>query len=375
VVSGIDRSELLRLIPNRGTRQRYYAGDDQYVFVTPSSDGALRLITLAPVPYRTTDLLPYFALITAGVALLFWLLVADLVRPIRRLSAAVQRFGRGALDARAPLTRRDEIGQLAMSFNEMASRIETLVASERRLLQDVSHELRSPLTRLNLGIELLRTATDREQAADRLQREASRLSDLVATLLEVARLEGDPLAAPAAAVNVAEVLHDSISDAITEAVHRQITVSASGTADGIARGNAELLRRAFDNVIGNAIRYAPAGTDVTITSTRTALEQIVEVRDSGPGVQEEQIARLGDPFYRADAARSGSTGGVGLGLAIARRAVHLHRGTIEISNAHPGLRVTIRIPVDGVAPPAADVSPAPPPQQDRVRRAFGHASS
>jgi two-component system sensor histidine kinase CpxA len=343
VVSSVDRSELLVSGEQRGSRGARTIGD-QVMLVTPSSDGLYRLITLAPVPYTLWDFAPYIGFILAGVAVFFWLVVASIVSPVRRLADAVHRFGRGEFAARAPVSRKDEIGQLAGAFNEMAARIETLVTAERRLLQDVSHELRSPLTRLNLEIELSRTAADRNVAADRLQREASRLSDLVATLLEVVRLEGDPGSTPTAAVPLMDLLRDSIESCSTEADRRNVRIELAGDPPGTLDANPELLRRAFDNVITNATRYAPAGSTVTLTCATAPGEQVIEVRDTGPGVEEEQLEKLGSPFYRADESRSADTGGVGLGLAIARRAIHLHRGTVEFANASPGLRVTLRLP-------------------------------
>jgi two-component system sensor histidine kinase CpxA len=286
-------------------------------------------------------------LIAGAVLLLFSLVVADVVRPLVRLAEVVHRFGRGELDARTSVSRRDEIGQLATSFNEMAERLENLVTSERRLLQDVSHELRSPLTRLNIGIQLLRTAADPQQAADRLQREASRLSDLVSTLLEVVRLEREPGSTPTAPLALADVLADSVQGCATEAERRQVTIQVTGAGAGIVDGNAELLRRAFDNVISNAARYAPAGTVVTVCCRTNDGDHVIQVRDSGPGVRDDQLAKLGCAFYRADESRTADTGGVGLGLAIARRALHLHRGTMEIANGHPGLLVTMRLPAEG----------------------------
>ncbi len=347
VVTGQDRSNLLRQ-PFDARRPLDRVGPGRVVFVTAVPNAPHRLLTVAPSPFEVRDFIPYVTVITGAVTLLFWLLVTDVVRPLRRLAQTFQRFGHGELAARATARRHDEIGQLAASFNDMAARIETLVTSERRLLQDVSHELRSPLTRLNIGIELLRTATDREQAADRLQREASRLSDLVSTLLEVVRLEGDPGSTPMAPLALGDVLRESVEGCTTEAERRQVTVHVTGTMAGIIHGNAELLRRAFDNVIGNATRYAPAGTSVTVSCSDQGREHVIEVRDVGSGVREDQLAELGNAFYRADESRSPDTGGVGLGLAIARRALHLHRGSMDIANGYPGLRVTMRLPQDEV---------------------------
>ena len=163
VVTGADRSALLR-------QKQDSAGRD--IFVHHSTDGRYTLMILAVPPAGLADFMPYFILILGAVAFVCWLLAVGIASPIREMVAAVNEFGRGHFSTRARTTRRDEIGDLARSFNRMADRIETLVAAERRLLSDVSHELRSPLTRMSLAIELSRTASDREAAADRLQREA-----------------------------------------------------------------------------------------------------------------------------------------------------------------------------------------------------------
>lgn len=340
VVTGDDRSALLRGLADHHTPEV----EDRVVFVTPSQDNRYRLITVAPIPFHFRDFLPYVALVTLAVILLFWLIVADVVRPLRRLGDAVRSFGRAEFGARADVRRQDEIGQLATTFDDMAARIERLVTSERRLLQDVSHELRSPLTRLNIGIELLRTSADREKAVERLQREAGRLSDLVASLLEFVRLEGDVTSTQMAPVPLAELVRDSVGDCEAEAGVRRVRTVVLGEIVEEFEGNAELLRRAIDNVLGNAVRHAPDDSEVTVHGERSGDEQRIEIRDLGPGVREDQLPNLGSAFYRTDESRSGQSGGVGLGLAIARRAIHLHGGSLEIANAHPGLRVTICLP-------------------------------
>jgi two-component system sensor histidine kinase CpxA len=331
------------------------------ILVTPTGDGIHSLVTIAPLRFTFSSMAPYLALLFIGDAILFWLIVAHIVRPLRRVTGAVQVFGRGDFSVRAPIAREDEIGQLAAAFNDMAGRIETLVTSERRLLQDVSHELRSPLTRLNVAIELSRTAMDRGHAADQLQREASRLSDLVETLLEVVRLEGDPGSASLTPVALMPVLHDSVRSGAFEAERHQIRLVLDGRLDHTILGNAELLRRAFDNIIGNAVRYSPAEGVVTVTCRQSEDDVVIEVHDCGPGVDESHLAKLGSPFYRTDESRTSVTGGVGLGLAIARRAVHLHGGTLEFSNARPGLRVTIHLPAgrrDALFTPTRTEQPA-----------------
>jgi signal transduction histidine kinase len=335
VVTGADRSALL------GQAQDSQGRD---VFVHHSTDGRYTLVILAVPPVSVPEFAPYFALILGAVAFVCWLLAIGIASPVREMVTVVNQFGRGQLSARASMTRRDDIGELARSFNQMADRIETLVTAERRLISDVSHELRSPLTRLNMAIELSRTATDREGAVDRLQREADRLSHLVGTLLEVTRLEGDPALAPADMVDVPAVVRTVAAACELEAHSRDCHIAVEGGGDTKATGSAELLRRAFENVLRNAIRYAPPGTAIELRCEQKGADVLVSIRDFGPGVPDEALPHLGSPFYRVDASRDTSTGGLGLGLAIARRAVQLHHGTWSVENAHPGLRVVMNIP-------------------------------
>jgi two-component system sensor histidine kinase CpxA len=281
----------------------------------------------------------------AAVGLLGWWLAIDIVRPLRAIATAVDRFGRGELGARVQAQRGDEIGRLGDAFNQMAARIETLLTAERRLLQDISHELRSPLARLNIAIELARTAPDRDAAAARLQKEVDRLTALVGSILEVTRAEGDPGARRSEVVDVETLLRDVAQTCQLEAEARQCRlVVRAGVARPI-QGDSELLRRALENVVRNAIRYAPAGTDVELQAEEGPKGLTITVRDTGSGVPDQFLPRLSQPFFRVEDARDYSaTGGVGLGLSIARRAVQLHRGTLVAENANPGLRVTLTFP-------------------------------
>jgi signal transduction histidine kinase len=346
-VSGEDRSQLLHASrPFFGPPR---VGDD-IVVVEPSPDGRHRLIILAPPPLEVSSFVPYFALILAAIALLSWLLARDIVTPLRAVAAAVDRFGRGDLATRVSTTRRDEIGQLTRAYNEMAGRIETLLTAERRLLQDMSHELRSPLARLNIAIELARTADDRDAAAARLQKEVDRLTALVGSLLEVTRAEGDPAARRSEAIGVEALLRDVAQTCQLEAEARQCRLVVRGEASRTLHGDPELLRRAVENVVRNAIRYAPPHTDVELTTHDGPEGFVISVRDAGSGVPEELLPRLAQPFFRVEDARDFSpTGGVGLGLSIAHRAVELHRGRLVAENMHPGLRVTLTFPT-GSAP-------------------------
>jgi two-component system sensor histidine kinase CpxA len=221
----------------------------------------------------------------------------------------------------------------------MAERIQTLLAAERRLLLDISHELRSPLARLGVAVELARSGDDQAAALDRIQKEADRLNDLVGELLQVTRAEGDPTSIRRELVRLDELVRDIVETNRIEATARgcELALEVSGAVQ--IEGQPELLRRAIENVLRNAIPHTPTGTTVEIGLRGST----ICVRDYGSGVPEDELPRIFDPFYRVENDRDRSSGGVGLGLAIARRAVELHHGSLHARNANPGLLVEIRL--------------------------------
>ena len=318
----------------------------------PPDGGPRLLIVIPPRPHGGRDFLPYYLWILLVIALLGYALAVHLARPLRGLRRAVDRFGRGDLATRIGSKRPDEIGELARAFDRMAGRIETLMAAERRLLQDVSHELRSPLARLGFAVELARTGGDPKASLDRIKRDVDRLSALVDELLQLTTAEGDPHARVRELVGLDDLLHHLADDCVLEAEAKGCRLVVTEDGPSAVLGDRELLRRAVENVLRNAIRHAPEGTVVEVgLSSRPDLATIA-IRDYGNGVPEEALGAIFEPFFRVDNDRSRSSGGVGLGLSIARRAIDLHLGRIEAQNARPGLRVEIELPVATDEPPA-----------------------
>lgn len=288
--------------------------------------------------------IPYSLWILLFVGVLWYPFTKYLIAPVQQLRATVDRFGRGDLTVRTGSTRADEFGQVSRAFDQMADRIETLLTAERRLLQDVSHELRTPLSRLGFAIELARTSADREASLARIRKEVDRLSALVGQLLQVTRAEGDPGSRDMEDISLDGLLAEVAEDAAWEAEIRQVRISCRVAEPVHVLGDTELLRRAVENVVRNAIRYAPDNSTVEVTLARDHGHAVIRVRDQGPGVAEQHLTEIFKPFFREDVSRTGATGGVGLGLAIVSRAINLHHGTVRAENAQPGLMVEIELP-------------------------------
>jgi len=265
-----------------------------------------------------------------------------IVSSLRAISRAAERFGQGELDARVePATRRDEIGDLARTFNSMADHIRMLVSSQRRLLQDVSHELRSPLARLAFAAELARTAPDRDAAIDQIKKQLNCLTDLVAGLLQLTRAEGEPAAATGDQVVLDAVVQEVVATCALQAEERRCRLIVRGSASQVCRGDRILVTRAVDNVLRNAIQHSLPDGLVEIVITDEIGWIFVAIRDYGCGVPEPMLSRIFEPFFRVDDSRQHSTGGVGLGLAIVQRIVEVHHGVVRAENMSPGLKITI----------------------------------
>jgi two-component system sensor histidine kinase CpxA len=229
LLTGEDRSALLE--GSQGLRRSFMNIGNKLVVRVASPDWPYRYVIVNLTQYGFASFAPYYFLLLAVVAVLFWFLAMHFAWPLRQLAAAVRRFGGGDLTARVEMHRRDEIGEVGRCFDNMAARIQTLLMAERQLLQDVSHELRSPLTRLSLAADLVGTAGDREAAVSRLRRETNRLSDLVNSLLQMTMAQGDPEAFRVEEVSLSDILRGVVWECQLEAEQRGCHIEVDAPED------------------------------------------------------------------------------------------------------------------------------------------------
>jgi len=290
-------------------------------------------------------------LLTGG--LLYYGLARYLTTPIRQLRETTHEFAAGNLAARVSpklVKRRDEIAHLGKDFNLMAERLQSMVAAQNRLLGDISHELRSPLARMSVALELARkrAAPEAKSALDRIEHEAETLNEMIGHLLRLTRLESGTDGLQRTEVDLARLVREVADDADFEARSRKRSVHIVTCDECSTTGTEELLRSAVENVVRNAVRYTAEGTEVEIAlrlHNGNGNSAVISVRDHGQGVPEEAMEKIFHPFYRTEDARDRESGGSGLGLAIASRAVRLHGGSVQAVNAaNGGLEVTISLP-------------------------------
>ncbi|MBS1806423.1 MAG: HAMP domain-containing protein [Acidobacteria bacterium] len=343
LVSGTDRSEMLPKPPAVKSRGAWHG---HWEITHRSADGKFWFAAEGAQPrWNIWAFLPYYFLVLGATGILCWIAAAGVISPIRRIANSIAQFGQGDLSVRVETDRPDEIGQLGRSFNDMAERMERLITSERRLLSDISHELRSPLARLKFAMKLARTSNDPAAALERIERDVNRIASLVSDIVAINVVEDDPALEEKKDICVRDIIDEVTHDCQVEAQARGCTIEVGGQVCGEVLGNPELLRRAVENVVRNAIRYSPERTAVEVALGEDERDARITVRDYGPGVPEQAMERIFDPFFRVEEARNTNGGGSGLGLSIAKRAVCVHRGKIVAENATPGLRVTISIPL------------------------------
>ena len=290
-----------------------------------------------------------FAVALSVSGFICYLLTLYLTGPILHLRQAAQQLAEGRLSTRAAIDlerRGDELGALGRDFNTMAARIEELISRQRQLILDISHELRSPLARLNVALDLARGGKAGNLPFDHMESDLVRLNETIGRLLTIARLDAPAVPMEMTTVNITDLLGRIVDDAGFEAQKRDVAVNLAAPEPCYARGNAKLLHSAIENVVRNAIRYTPAGSSVDVSIRREDQSRVLlVVRDHGSGVPEKDLKKIFQPFYRVAEARDRESGGVGLGLAIADRVIRIHGGAIRAENARPsGLQVMIEIP-------------------------------
>jgi two-component system sensor histidine kinase CpxA len=339
------------LVPLTSTNGTRY----EYIWLQPPS-------TKAPPQRRWAYLHFAFPQLPVAIAiggLTTFILVLLFTRPLVRMRKAARALAHGDLTARveqspsaAAQSNSDEFQGLVHDFNHMAERLESLVDAQKLLLRDVSHELRSPLARLSVALELAHDDTNPEltQHLSRIEREAEKLNQLIGQLLTLSSLEARENTSAFQPVSLNQLCRQLLPDAEYEAQQHDCTVTLIEENQCTIRGNPDLLYRAIENVVRNAIRYTDPNTEVTIRifettvpASQPAAGQIdarhfaaIEVTDQGPGIPDADLAHIFRPFYRVDQARSSHTGGFGVGLAITERATRLHNGTLRATNRPAG---------------------------------------
>jgi signal transduction histidine kinase len=320
-------------------------GNDKW-FIRPTADGHRVIFGWAPRLWQ-------FAPRTAGWATLCVLLllvilaytfVSRLLRPLIDIREGAQRFGRGEFKQPIPIRRNDDLGDLAQHINTMANDIQAMLDAKRGLLLALSHELRSPLTRARLNAELLPATPEGQAEREALLRDLNEMRDLISDLLESERLASPHVALQREPVDLAVLIRETVAE-MPGAQDVHLDLAEGLPAHGVDRMRVRLLVR---NLLDNALRYSADAPRPPCVSLRAVLDGQkqgveIEVRDHGPGVDEAQLERLTEPFYRTDGARARATGGVGLGMYLCRLIAEAHGGELTVRNAHPGLQIIARL--------------------------------
>jgi signal transduction histidine kinase len=360
-IPGPDGMEAYRRALNESQTQIVHGSYTRWVSQKITTDsGHEYLLVLELAPRRPPSFLSApsqvqiirVASIILIVGLISLWLTRHITSPILKLRKTANQLAAGNLSARVGELsphRKDELADLYHDFDYMAEQIESLMASQQRLLTDISHELRSPLARLSvaLGIAQRMSTPEGRPALTRIERETERLNELIGELLNLARLESGNRSFSRTRLGLLQLLQEVVSDADFEASSRNRSVRLVSESPCFVDGNEALLRSAIENVIRNAVSYTAEGSDVEVAllSVEEGQTALIRVRDHGPGVPQAALAAIFQPFYRVDETRDRSSGGIGLGLSITERAVRGHGGTVVASNAiDGGLIIEIRLP-------------------------------
>jgi two-component system sensor histidine kinase CpxA len=326
-------------------------------------NGKYILVAKVIIPYRfilggTIDATVFAWLVPALFgALLCLLLARHIAVPIRALQSVAGRIADGDLSVRASPamgSRKDELADLARDFDRMADRIQSLLRKQLELLGDISHELRSPLTRLNVSLELVRRG--KTDAVERMQTDLHLLDTLIGQILTLTRLQTRGDGKIERPVNLRSIVEGVAEDAGFEVKEEGKSVVISRADDCWLKGDPALLRSCIENVVRNAVHYTKPRTEVAVSLALVAGgsdSARILVADHGDGVPQEALSRIFEPFYRVTEAREHQTGGTGLGLSIAQRIAIVHGGSIRARNRDGGgLEMEIWLPVSVAKPPA-----------------------
>jgi signal transduction histidine kinase len=370
LLDGSYKDVLSRTLSDDGLRVAHSAKDGQlvvfrahiaaYKFVSSSGHPYILMLYLASDLRQIGEILwgeglPFTLSLILLVTLLCLGLAYHIASPIHSIQSTARRVAQGDLKARVPTSvsrRFDELAALAKDFDSMVSRLDSLIQTQKKLLNSVSHELRSPLARINISLALLknRFSADSDDLFQRLDRDVVRIDLLMGQLLTLSRLESGFSSGEREDVDFAQLVEEAAADANFEAQALGKSVSLQTTASIIVRNaDPHALRSACENIIRNAVRFTLPGSNVQIVLEvdRSGAEPLalLSVRDHGPGVPEDSLQAIFQPFYRINGDAE-TTGGNGLGLAIASEAIRMHRGTVRAKNLPPaGLEILIQLPV------------------------------
>lgn len=342
----IDDSDPRNLRRSRPHPQLVAADGSRYTFFVAPSRGSHSVWTTADARW----LLFFIALVVSGIV--SWFLAATMSKPVRTLRDATVALAGGNLDIRVADSvgkRRDELGMLGRDFDSMAENLQRAATRQTELSRNISHELRSPLARMRVAVELAKQKNGDMQEFERLDDEAERLDGLIGQILSYTRLDSSPDTEPQP-VELADLVHEVVENVNYECKAAGIdgvTVVAQIDASPTFNGHADAIVSAIENVVRNAVHHSPPESQVHVVLSKGDTDAIVEVRDSGPGVGEADLDRLFEPFFRTrESAESKESSGTGLGLAIAERAIRINGGTLTAQN-HPdgGLLVRISLPL------------------------------
>ena len=381
LLDGFNREVLSRPISRDGINAALHAQAGQLVvlrdriavfkYISPSGRPYILMLYMKPGFGDLREVFlgsreePLMAGIVFAVTLFCAWLAYQISTPVRRLQLAARKVAEGDLTTRVPnsvLKRRDELAALGRDFDSMVGRLELLVRNQKNLLDSVSHELRSPLARINLTVTLLRKRSleKGDDLMDRLERDVERIDVLMGQLLTLSRLENGISSGRKEKLDLVQLVEEVVADGSFEAQAGHKTVRlTSEWSPMLEDANSPALRSAFENIIRNSIRFTQPGTEVRVSLERVESPEsrlaCITVSDSGPGIPDEFLTEIFQPFFRVPGSELTGTGN-GLGLAIAHEAIRLHGGTISAQNLRPaGVKVIVHLPV---APRRSDPSAA-----------------